>query len=604
MAKKEPTVHDETDSTSTDTETPEILAIESIDDVVETKHTADSHLTVTNQKNPLKRFAKWYWTRKLWTLPLTLLLIIAVLLAVPVTRYGLTSWFWKEPITIVATDATNGRPVSEAVVTVAGQSATTDSKGRVQLNSIAVGPQTVTITKKYYQTQTSNITVPWFAHGKEYANSMIATGRSVQINVTNRVSGKTVENALVSVVGENNQTRTDASGKATVILPADKKEVTATVTADGYNASQATLKQDVENAVQLVPAGKMYFLSKQSGKIDVVKTNFDGSDRQVVLAGTGLENDATTSLLASTDWKYLLLKSQREAGKPEVLTLISTNDDSTKVIDTGNAFFTLAGWSGHQFIYSLTRNDVDYWKPKRQAIKTLDADTGKIATVDENAGEGDTVYNAIYETLDNVYIVGDKLTYTKIWQATNHYIIGPDKQNVIMLVRSDGINKKMVKNFAAATNSALFGRVYHPNEIYYQTTTTDSGNASTTHYYELEDGSVKDMQNGADAFSKAYPAYLISPDAKQTFWSEARDGKNALFVGDDNGENGQQLALQSDYKAYGWFSNSYLLLQKNDSELYVTTKDQLKAGAQPLKISDYHKLIYGPTGYGSGYGGQ
>jgi hypothetical protein len=603
MAKKEPETHDKPTSEHSDIEAPEILAIESIDDVIETKHTAESHLAVKEAKNPLKRFGKWYWARKRWMIPVTLLLILAILLAVPVTRYALTGWFWKEQITIVATDAANGRPVSEATVTIAGQTAKTDSKGRAQLSSIAVGPHTLSIDKKYYQNQTSSITVPWFAHGKEYANSMTATGRSVQINVTSRVSGKNVDNALVSVVGESNQTRTDTGGKATIILPADKKEATVTVAADGYNATQTTIKQDVDNAVQLVPAGKMYFLSKQSGKIDVVKTNFDGSDRQVVLAGTGFENDATTSLLASTDWKYLLLKSQREAGKPEVLTLITTADDNSSVIDQGNAAFDLVGWAGHQFIYSVTRTDVDYWKAKRQAIKTLDADAKKLATVDENSSEGDTVYNALYETIESPYIVGDNLTYIKRWWPGNYMssmLASSDKQDMIMLVRSDGIGKKMIKNFPAKTSPIIIAKLYRPGEVYFQVTNGDA----KPQYFELDDSAIKATNDGADAFNKAYPAYLISPDAKQTFWSEARDGKNALFVGDSSGDNGQQLALQSDYKAYGWFTNNYLLLQKSDSELYITTKDQLKAGAQPLKISDYHKLAYGLAGYGSGYGGQ
>lgn len=605
MAKKDTDNSENVKPERSEIEAPEVLAIESIDDVIETKHAAGSHLAVNEKKNPVRRFGIWYWSRKRWTVPLSILLIIAVLLAVPTTRYLMTGWFWKESITIVAVDAANGRPVSEATVTIAGQTAKTDAKGRAQLKSVAVGTHTLSIDKRYYQIQTTDITVPWFAQGKEFSNSMTATGRSVQVSVMGRIGGKAIEGALVSIVGENNQARTDATGKATIIIPADKKEMSADITAEGFNKAQVTLKQDVENIAQLVPVGKMYFLSKQSGKLDVVRTNLDGSDRKIVLAGTGHENDNTTSLLASTDWKYLALRSQREAGKPEVLTLITTADDSSSVFDQGNASFDVVGWSGHQFIYNVTRSDVEYWKAKRQAIKTLDADTKKLATVDESTSEGDSAFGALYETFDNTYIIGDNLTYTKRWwpgSYSNNLIATTEKQASIMLVRSDGINKKAVKTFPVKTLSTINGKLYRPDEVYFQVTLNDSANKPQ--YFELEDGSVKSVADGVDAFNKAYPAYLISPSGDRTFWAESRDGKNALFVGDKHGENGEQLALQSEFKAYGWLTDSYLLLQKKDSELYIATKDRLKAGVEPVKISDYHKLVYGPTGYGSGYGGQ
>ncbi len=438
---------------------------------------------------------------------------------------------------------------------------------------------------------------------------MTATGRSVKVTVTSRVSGKAVEGALVSVIGESNQARTDTLGKATIILPADKKETGAEVTATGFNVGQVILKQGVENAAQLIPAGKLYFLSKQSGKLDVVRTNLDGSERKVVLAGTGNENDNTTNLLASTDWKYLALKSKREAGKPEALTLISTADDSVTVFDQGKAEFGVVGWSGHQFIYTVTRTDIDYWKAKRQAIKTLDAETQKLATIDESTslgGDNSFGSGALYEVLENPYIVGDNLTYTKRWLLGNYALANnpsatADKQNSIMLVRSDGIGKKAVKQFPFQTGFYVTARLYKPDEIYFQVQPKNDGQLQ---YFELEDGSVKSVGDGAADFEKAYPTYLISPNGEHTFWAESRDGKNALFVGNKNGDEGQQLAAQSEYKAYGWLTDSYLLLQKNDSELYITTKDAIKAGGQPLKTSDYHKPLYSPLGYGSGYGGQ
>jgi hypothetical protein len=121
-------------------------------------------------------------------------------------------------------------------------------------------------------------------------------------------------------------------------------------------------------------------------------------------------------------------------------------------------------------------------------------------------------------------------------------------------------------------------------------------------FYTYANGQVKDDPTGtANSFYSAdYPTYLESPSGDSTFWAEARDGKNTLFVGDPSGQDGKQIATLSDYFTYGWFSDNYLLVSKNSSELYIMPK----AGSKdPVKISDYHKPSATFYGYGGGYGG-
>src|SRR6185369_16053847 len=113
----------------------------------------------------------------------------------------------------------------------------------------------------------------------------------------------------------------------------------------------------------------IYFLSKASGKIDVVKTNLDGTDRQTVLAGTGKEEDTDTILLASRDWKYLALKSRRD-GKAVKLYLIDTSNDKLTTIDEGNATFDMVGWQNDYFVYYVYRNNVKSWQPKGSSLKS------------------------------------------------------------------------------------------------------------------------------------------------------------------------------------------------------------------------------------------
>jgi hypothetical protein len=147
-----------------------------------------------------------------------------------------------------------------------------------------------------------------------------------------------------------------------------------------------------------------------------------------------------------------------------------------------------------------------------------------------------------------------------------------------------------------AIDITLQERVENPNQI-----DLEFSDGAKDNFYAYSNGQVKDAPNQtADNFySSIYPTYLESPSGTQTFWSEARDGKNTLFIGDDNGQNGKQIATLSDYTPYGWYSDNYLLVSKNGSELYVMPK----AGGDAIKVTDYHKPDTSFPGYGGGYGG-
>ena len=83
-----------------------------------------------------------------------------------------------------------------------------------------------------------------------------------------------------------------------------------------------------------------------------------------------------------------------------------------------------------------------------------------------------------------------------------------------------------------------------------------------------------------------FNVYLVSPTGKSTLWDQTRDGKNTLFVGDNNGGNGQQIGNPDVYAPFGWYTDSYLLVQKG-SELYVMSA----GGGTPVKLSDFDKPL-------------
>ncbi len=554
----------------------------------------------------VERFKTWYSGHKKLSIPATIVVLILILAALPATRYAIAGTVVKKDLTVKIVDDTSGTPVSGAQVSLGRISADTDAAGEATLKRIGVGRHTVIVTKKYYKDKSLVVTVPILKQKTVPAIAVTATGRPVKVTVTDAINKAPLGDVQISAAGTT--AKTDGSGSATLVLPAGQTEQSATLSLKGYNDADSTIKVSADkvlnNQFSLTPAGKVYFLSKLSGKIDVVKTNLDGTDRQTVLAGTGSEDDRNTVLLASRDWKYLALLSRR-AGSNPTLYLIDTADDSSTVIDSGSVDFTLTGWAGDDFIYTVTRSDIQLWQPGRQLIKSFNAVDKKITVLDQTTASGTSSFDYLSQLVGDVYAYDDQVFYVMNWTASFGGSAPTDlvnKQSTFNSVKPDGSAKKAIRSFALAAGTqaldiTLDTRVKAPDsiELHFSDGTKDN-------FYTYTGGQVKndDATTVDNFYTASYPTYLLSPSGSKTFWSEPRDGKNTLFIGDGEGQSGQQIATLSDYDTYGWYTDNYLLVSKNSSELYAMDKD----GKQmPLKISDYHKPAQVFTGYGGGYGG-
>ncbi len=556
---------------------------------------------VVMRRGKMARMKDWMRVHKKTSILIGLLLVIVILMALPRTRYPILGTFYKQQMTFAVTDTETHKPVSNATISVAGKTTQTDGQGHASIKA-PVGNKTLTLTKKYYQTLNQKVFVPL----KKPATTNLqvkATGRQVPVTVTNKITGKAVENAVVKVLDAD--AKTDKEGHATLVLPADKATQPATITAGGYNDLSAnvtvTTETVSENSFAITPSGTVYFLSNLSGKIDVVKTNLDGTNRKTVLAGTGKEDKQSTVLLASRDWKYLALQANREGAAK--LYLIDTSNDALSTIDEGaSADFTPKGWSNDTFIYTVTRQTVPVWQAGQQSLKSYNAATHKLNQLDQTAASGASDADSLREAYGDVYIFPkSEIVFTKDMAAGFAHPGGLTGQQVaLQSIHDDGSAKKTIKAFPVPASSyTQYARIPtvpdEPGSIYLQ----DPFVATT--FYDYGDGQIKvDASLNLQKFYEAYNTYLLSPNGMQTFWSEARDGKNSLFVGDSEGSNGKQIASLSDYAAFGWYGENYLLATKNGSELYILPAS---GSGQPLKVSDYYRSGQNIRGYGGGYGG-
>jgi hypothetical protein len=548
----------------------------------------------------LERLWHAYLAKKKLTIPLTILVIILVILAVPMTRLKALGLFIHKDFSVTVVDSETGKPVSEAAVELESLAAKTDGEGRATLKDAPLGEQKLTISKKYYKSTSVEVVVDLSESKNKHTAKLEATGRQVPVVITNRVTGKALKGVSITVL--DTEAKTDDKGEATLVVPADKTTEKVTLKLDDYN--EATAEIDVKeqltdkNKLALTPSGKLYFLSKQSGKVDVVKTNLDGTDRQTVLPGTGKEIQSDTVLLASRDWKYLALKSRRDSDKAK-LYLIDTATDKLTTIDEGNVEFTLTGWVDNTFVFTVNRLKLP-WETNGFAIKSYDAKRKALKTIDETIAVGWGYPDYIQEIFTNIYVVDNTLVYAKLTRVgtyTNYYGSSKGKEHIIVTMRPDGSERKVLRGFpllGSPSYSDISVQPYGSQEVSFFVYASQGSNITL----EYEDGALKEVKTPDN--DEFYATYLQSPSGQKTFWFEPRDGKNTLFLGNKEGENAQEIAVLSELTPYGWYTDNYLLTSKSSSELYIMGTDK---GAKPLKITDYHKPAYNFTGYGGGYGG-
>lgn len=128
------------------------------------------------KESKFKRFLKTRKGKVITTL-LVVVVIIGVLLAIPMSRYGILGNFIKKDVTVIVTDATTKKPVSQATVAVAGLEAKTDGDGKATIGDVPVGEYVMKVSKNYYKESEGPYVVPVLSAPGQPEVMVTATGR-------------------------------------------------------------------------------------------------------------------------------------------------------------------------------------------------------------------------------------------------------------------------------------------------------------------------------------------------------------------------------------------------------------------------------------------
>jgi len=549
---------------------------------------APAAAATAKQKFNFKAFLKTK-KGKIVAVLVAVILIIGVVFAVPASRYAVAGLVVKKDVMVELTDSETGKPVSAADVTLGRQTYKTNAHGKATFTSIAAGNWHVSTKKSYYQDGATDVLVPILSNPGTVKISVVATGRQVPVTVTNKITGEAIANA--EILANDAAATTAENGEATLVLPADKQTVSAMFKVSGYNDLTAditiTEQIDDKNKFALTPVGTVYFLTKRTGKVDVMSSNLDGSNQKVVLAGTGKEtdNNAYPELIPSADWKHLVLKARRD--NDVKLYSISTTDNKLTTIDEGAGIdFTTIGWAGDSFVYQVFRPTVKMWEAKRFSLKAYSDATKKITTLDDTEGTGTGPGAWLSQIYAFTRIVDGRVVFVKYWEDQNMTGELNTKKDPFVTVKPDGSDKKTVKEFTSPWTKTFELRANKPDSFYLRVIY----HVNPTEYFEYLDGQLTTTTAvDANTFYSNVLYYKVSPSGKHTAWQEFRD-KWVVLVGDEKGANGTVVFSENGYQPLGWFTDDYLLLVK-DGTLYVyPTKPQTGAALQ--KVTEFLSVNY------------
>lgn len=333
-------------------------------------------------------FAAWWHNKVARTITIiVILLAIAVTAAIPKSRYFVLNTVGvRSSSSVTVMDNGTRLPLKNVTVSIGSQQVKTDSKGVATLKNIKLGKQQLTIKRIAFATVTQPVTIGW---GSNPLGEFIlrATGVRYVINVKDYVSGKGIAGAEATS-GDEVAAVADKDGVITLTFDtADTPTIDVNITAKDYRSEAATIKTDTTDPtnVTLVSARKAMFVSKQSGKYDLVSMYLDGKDRKVVLAGTGSENN-NVSLVSSPDGQSTALVSTRDdirdsdGYRLSTLTIVP-NEEASPITVTHAEQIQLIDWSGTRLVYVEASAGASAANPQRYRLMSFDYEANKRVTL-------------------------------------------------------------------------------------------------------------------------------------------------------------------------------------------------------------------------------
>lgn len=482
--------------------------------------------------------AWWHNKKARYGTLIGLVLLIVVLAIVPTTRaFALNAVGMRANATVTVLDNTTQLPLKNVAVSLGGASGTTDQNGKTLLQHVKLGQQKLNIQRVAFAPihKAVNVTFGTNSFGNV---ALTAVGAQYKFAVVDYVSGKPVTTAQAA----SGDATAEANNKGVIVLTVkdpSSSTLPVSITADGYRttAVKVTIGSSATTNVQLLTTRPEVYVSKQSGKYDVYKATVDGQNKQLLLAGTGNENDQLT-LIASPDSSEAALVSTRDNMRDsggyllQALTLINIKTGTPTTIDHSEKI-QLVDWIGTRLIYVEVKAGASAGNPSRYLLMSYDYSTGQRWQLD----------HANY--FNDVVSAGGVIYY-----ATSNQYAGGVSQ--FAKINPDNTGKQTLLN----------------NEVWniFRTDYSNFALSSATSWYTYKLGDTKPATT-PNAYNGTSRLYQDSPDGKHSAWVDTRDGKGALIIYDKSTQKETVLVEQSGLTyPIRWLTNSTIVYRIKTSQ--------------------------------------
>ncbi len=502
-------------------------------------------------------YFKW-WDNKIarYSTLGVLVALLAVIAFVPVVRATTLNLLGvRTSISVTAIDGSTALPLKNVVLKVGSGQVKTNDDGYAKLYGIKLGKQEVVLQKAGFATTKRSLSL-----GMRTVDlgdvSLKAVGTQYTFVLSDYFSGKPVSEVALSS-GEAT-TSSDKTGKAVLtVQPSDDAKVSVTIEKSGYRTEKLAIAADATSptTLKLVPAQKEVFVTKESGKYDLYKMDLDGTHKEVLLAGTGLETPAI-SVLADPSGERVALVSTRDDKRNSdgyllsALTIVNVETGDSEVIEHAEQI-TLLGWSGTTILYQQTVAGVSAANANRQ----------KIMAYDYNASKRIQVANANY--FSGAVLIGDKVYY--VISATD-----PNVQGSFVRSNIDATNKKTLHT----------GELWQLYRADYKTLRLQT----PTNWYEYKIGNTS-VSSTNPPTTYATHKFVDSTDGKLSAWVDDRDANGALMVYNvADGKNTQRTVQKGMADVIRWVSNDVVIFRTVSSNEIVEYAVSV-TGGEPHRLS-------------------
>jgi hypothetical protein len=513
-------------------------------------------------KDRVAAMARSWWNNKLARYGTLAGLVIVVTVAgiVPDSRYYLMNTAGvRATASLTILDSTNDLPLKNVLVTVPGQTARTNADGVIRLHHLKLGPQALTIERLGFAKVERTVT---FGLGSNPLGDIAlkAVGLQYKFQLTDYLTGNAIKNAEISN-GEDVSAQSDNDGD--VVLTIGKlsdKPFDVSVAAVGYRTEKLSIDPAKKSVTQLalVSDRKHVFVSKQSGKYDLYKVDTDGKNKQVLLPGTGIENDRL-ALVTGPGGKKVALVSTRENKRNQdgfllqTLTIIDIEDGDALTLDHSERI-QLVGWVKDRLVYVKVKAGTSAGNPERHQLISYNVETSSRLQL------------AAANYFTDVMIAKGVVYYA----ASNNYQGG---QSQFASINPDNSGKQVLVNEPVwnIARSSYDDLNLSGNDLWFA--------------YKLGDTSAKKLAT-PPGNNEETRFYLDAADGGQALWTDSRDGKGVLLTYDPASKKDKTLTTQSGLTyPLRWLDGGtvvYRIATPHETADYILSMD----GGTPRKIAD------------------